>query len=414
MSSSGGLVGAIAPLFAYKKTLTAAALATALVAHIRGRQHRRSLKTLRRPLKAAKARGKHSGKIDFEFVKRLHYVLSSAFPFLSRESLTALCLASALIGRTFMTLVIAGNMGRSLKYLTARDWESLWRNMGQFIIITVPTAMLNASLRFFTGELELNIREKITKRVHTLYMQRMNYYWANKVGKQKLENADQLIAEDVQKFSQTLAEVYSQVLKPIVDLIIFSFQLHSSLGYRGPLGLYGYFAFSAFVLSAVLPSYGRMAVRKQELEGQYRASHSRIIENGEMVAFMGGEIPEKSLLDSAFMEIRNYTSWTLGRAFFSYGLMSFINKYMANIQGLGLIMLPILFNENGKGEMTPSETVNYYVYTRQLLEGITDAVVRLFEVQKHVGTLAGLTSRVYNLMHALAIPEELDLPHDPT
>ncbi len=164
------------------------------------------------------------------------------------------------------------------------------------------------------------------------------------VGQLKLENADQLIAEDIQKFSQMLSEVYSNFLKPIVDFVIFSIQLGRLAGSRGPFGMvsrvlsrlttqYSYFAFAAWVASIVLPAYGRMAVHAQELEGKFRARHVRLIENSEMVAFMGGEKPEKKLIDTSFTEIRNYLHTTFRQHFFSHSVMSFVNKYLANVQG---------------------------------------------------------------------------------
>ena len=48
------------------------------------------------------------------------------------------------------------------------------------------------------------------------------------------------------------------------------------------------------------------------------------------------------------------------------------------------------------------------------MEGISDAVIRLFDVQKQVGTLAGLTSRVYNLLHLLREPEVVRFILPPT
>jgi ABC-type uncharacterized transport system fused permease/ATPase subunit len=405
----------LAVLAERKKLVAGVATAGALWYSWRQRQLADAEEKIRpSPSSSSKARSKHSGKIDAEFLRRLKYVLGSSFPFFSRETLTAVCLALALLGRTFMTLAIAGNMARSLKYLTSRQWDTLNRNMGQFVILTIPTAILNASLRFFSSELELNVREKVTKRVHEQYMKGMNYYWANKVGVHKLTQGDQLVAEDIAKFSQTLAEVFSQILKPALDFVVFSLQLGRFLGPRGPIGLYSYFAFSAWVASIVLPSYGKMAVKQQEYEGIFRANHTRIIENGEMVAFMGGEKPEKKILDDSFRDLRDFTRWTLRKNFPAYTVTTYINKYLANIQGLLLIVAPIIYNERGMGSISSSDIVSYYVETRQILEGITDAVIRLFDVQKMVGTLAGLTSRVYRLMYTLDHPEELHLPYDET
>jgi len=45
--------------------------------------------------------------------------------------------------------------------------------------------------------------------------------------------------------------------------------------------------------------------------------------------------------------------------------------------------------------------------------GQAEAVLALFDLQKEIGQLAGLTVRVYNLIHRLEFPEELNLPEEP-
>ena len=53
--------------------------------------------------------------------------------------------------------------------------------------------------------------------------------------------------------------------------------------------------FIAVAISArVLPPYGRLAAKEQMLEGRFRAKHAKLIQNGEMVAFMRARRLEKS------------------------------------------------------------------------------------------------------------------------
>lgn len=53
-----------------------------------------------------------------------------------------------------------------------------------------------------------------------------------------------------------------------------------------------------------MPPYGKLAAEEQKLEGRFRAAHSNLIANSEMIAFMGGENPEKSILNSTYLAIR--------------------------------------------------------------------------------------------------------------
>jgi ABC-type uncharacterized transport system fused permease/ATPase subunit len=99
-------------------------------------------------------------------------------------------------------------------------------------------------------------------------MQNMKYYKVNNIGA-KLDSTDQLITEDIQKFSSTLCEVYSNMLKPVVDFIIFSIQLGRWLQIRGPLSMCLWFLFASWLCSLVVPSFGRIAIQNQELEGEF-------------------------------------------------------------------------------------------------------------------------------------------------
>ena len=77
----------------------------------------------------------------------------------------------------------------------------------------------------------------------------MIYYKANKVGDNKIENADHQITSDVDKFSETFASVLSQSLKPIVDFIVYSIELSRVQGLATPLTLYAWFAAASAVLN---------------------------------------------------------------------------------------------------------------------------------------------------------------------
>lgn len=54
-----------------------------------------------------------------------------------------------------------------------------------------------------------------------------------------------------------------------------------------------------------------------------------------------------------------------------------------------------------KGTMTPAAIAQYYVSSRQVMEGLSVAVLSIFELQKRVGKLAGITSRVSGLLRGI-------------
>lgn len=319
----------------------------------------------------------------------------------TREYTIAGLLSCSLLSRTYLSLWIAANMGDSIGYFTQQQWTKVAMSIFQFGRNTIAAALVNASLKYFTGLLAVCIRERLTKRAHVLYMQRMNYYKANHVGDDKLENADQLICEDVEKFSSAFADVYSQSLKPIVDFVLFSVKMGQYMGVEGPLGMYTWFVVAVAISAKVAPRYGKLAATEQTLEGRFRSRHAKLIQNAEMVAFMRGERPEVGLLDLSFRRIKRHVRSVLDRKFWADGVQGYVNKYAASVVGFGLTARPVLLNYGKMGSYGPGQIAKYYVESRQIMESLANAVLALFELQKRVGTLSGLSARVDALFQGL-------------
>lgn len=51
----------------------------------------------------------------------------------------------------------------------------------------------------------------------------------------RIQNADQLITVDIERFSSSLSELYSNLAKPFLDLILFGTQLAMAVGWIGPV-----------------------------------------------------------------------------------------------------------------------------------------------------------------------------------
>merc|ERR1711966_450141 len=128
----------------------------------------------------------------------------------------------------------------------------------------------------------------------------MIFYKANKVGDEKIENCDHQITSDVDKFAELFASVLSQSLKPIVDFLVYSVELSRVQGLAPPLTLYGWFAIASMISTITLPPFGMLAAQEQRLDGQFRGAHSELITNCEQIAFLGGEGPEKTVLNKHF------------------------------------------------------------------------------------------------------------------
>ena len=116
---------------------------------------------------------------------------------------------------------------------------------------------------------------------------------------------------------------------------------------------------------------------------------------------MRGEGPEQRVLDGSFSSICGHIHKTLTQKFRADALQGYVNKYFASVVGFLLTIRPVLYDHNGMGSWSPAAIASYYVQTRQVMESLAQAVLSLFELQRRVGRLVGITMRVGGLLSGL-------------
>jgi len=231
----------------------------------------------------------------------------------------------------------------------------------------------------------------------------MIFYKANKVGKPSeiIQNCDNQIAADISTFSDTFTDVLQMSLKPVVDFVVYSVELSRVQGLATPLTLYSWFACAYCVSMVTMPAHGLLAVQKQQLEGQFRGLHSRLVNNCEQVAFVGGEVPEKKLLNGKLDELLTHLKDTASQSFNSEIVTQYLNKYFVTVIGLALASRPVRLGLNGMDQMTSDQLSEYFVSTWRNMEAMSTSIQDLFELSNRIGTLTGFSFAVNNLMDGL-------------
>jgi ATP-binding cassette subfamily D (ALD) protein 3 len=110
----------------------------------------------------------------------------------------------------------------------------------------------------------------------------------------RIQNPDQRITQDVDKWAHSLATLVLNFSKPILDLILFSKKLSELVGWEGPLLTIGWYLLSGIILRVISPSFGKLIAVEQKLEGEYRQKHSDLLSHSEEVAFYNGSNWEKT------------------------------------------------------------------------------------------------------------------------
>jgi len=119
----------------------------------------------------------------------------------------------------------------------------------------------------------------------------------------RIANADQLLTNDIDKFCDSVTDLYSNTCKPLLDVFIYIYRTTASIGIKTPSYIIGYLLFSGVILTHLRKPTGNLTIQEQKLEGEYRYVNSRLITNSEEVAFYQGNNREKLTILASFNKL---------------------------------------------------------------------------------------------------------------
>ena len=93
----------------------------------------------------------------------------------------------------------------------AQDFKRFAGRLGVFMGVALPAAGVNAGLKYMQKRIQIAFMVRLTHMLHSQYCSNRAYYAASTLG--GLTHADQRITEDVEKFSFSIAELYSYTFK---------------------------------------------------------------------------------------------------------------------------------------------------------------------------------------------------------
>ncbi|KAK5241260.1 ATP-binding cassette long-chain fatty acid transporter pxa1, partial [Cryomyces antarcticus] len=223
------------------------------------------------------------------------------------------------------------------------------------------------------------------------------------------------------------ASLYSSLGKPFVDLLVFNYQLHRSLGPLALSGLLANYFLTATLLRRLSPPFGKLKAVEGRREGEFRGLHARLIANAEEVAFYGGDAMEKIWLDKGFKDLRNWMEGIYSLKIRYNMLEDFILKYSWSAFGYLITSLPVFLpvwgglggaselsatssssaaaldhtRSNGKSPGRAEGRMKEFITNKRLMLSLADAGGRMMYSLKDLSELAGYTSRVYTLISTL-------------
>lgn len=107
------------------------------------------------------------------------------------------------------------------------------------LLWSLQISVVNNVLKWSLGELKLRFRTNMSHFLYNQYLKGFTYYKMSNLDN-RIANADQLLTTDIDKFCESVTDLYSNVSKPLLDIMIYVYRLTTTLGGQTPSILLAY------------------------------------------------------------------------------------------------------------------------------------------------------------------------------
>ena len=232
--------------------------------------------------------------------------------------------------------------------LVARRRDASFAALRNFAAFMIPVSAVNALLTYAQDELKISLRERLTRRLMQKFMRNNTYYHiTNPTSNDRhlltgIAHPDHVMSHDVEEFAKMVAALYAALLKPIVDVSVYSWRLWEGFGASVPLVMTGYLLGTGLVVNSIRRPLANFASGEQQLEGAFHAAAGHVVAHSEQIAFIRGARREHAQLTATFRALVDYIRhmYIFRR---SVGVLDqLVAKYGATLLGWLVICRPFL------------------------------------------------------------------------
>ncbi|MCO5604122.1 hypothetical protein L7F22_058282 [Adiantum nelumboides] len=317
-----------------------------------------------------------------------------------------MAVALLVIARTWISDRIADLNGTSVKFVLEQDKAAFVRLTGVSVLQSAASAVVAPSLRYLTALLALGWRRRMTDHLSSLYFSNNAFYKVFHLSETRID-ADQRITQDVEKLGGDFSGLVTGMVKPLVDILWFTWRMKMLTGRRGVAILYAYMLLGLGFLRAITPNFGALTSQEQQLEGLFRFMHSRLHTHAESVAFFGGGSREQAMIEARFAALLAHSKKLLKRRWIFGIADEFITKQLPHNVTWGLSLLYAMDHSGDRAStIVQGELAHALRFLASVVSQSFLAFGDLLELYRKFLELSGGIARVSELDELLQVAQQ--------
>ncbi|XP_015994433.2 lysosomal cobalamin transporter ABCD4 isoform X2 [Rousettus aegyptiacus] len=337
-------------------------------------------------------------KLDLQFLQRFLQIQKVLFPSWSSQNalmfLTLLCLA---LLEQLVIYQVGLIPSQYYGVLGNKDLDGFKTLTFLAVTLIVLNSMLKSFDQFTCNLLYVSWRKDLTKHLHRLYFRGRMYYTVNML-RDDIDNPDQRISQDVERFCRQLSSMASQLIISPFTLIYYTYQCFQSTGWLGPVSIFGYFILGTMVNKMLMGPIVAKLVQQEKLEGDFRFKHMQIRVNAEAAAFFRAGHVEHMRTDRRLQRLLQTQRELMSKELWLYiGVNTF--DYLGSILSYVVIAIPIF--SGIYGDLSPTELSTLVSKNAFVCIYLISCFTRLIDLSTTLSDVAGYTHRIGELQDTL-------------
>jgi len=213
---------------------------------------------------------KRVGLVNAEFLKKVWKLLKISIPSLfGKETFSIVVLTGLLVARTILSIYVSDLKGSWVRCIVKRDLPKFIMKLIAMTLYSIPSAMVNSGLTYYNNLIAVYFRQNLTSYLQKEYLKTNCYYQITNLDT-RIAHPDQIFATDVELWATSISNLYSNISKPLLDLILMLRKLAETMGYTPPILMLVWYGISAVFLKMIAPPFGELIANQQS---KFKASY---------------------------------------------------------------------------------------------------------------------------------------------